>query len=54
MKKPPLIDNPPALREKIRMLDVLKELDVANKYIELALNTVNSGLCYEFIVLEKF
>jgi len=37
MRLPPKIDNVSTLREKVMLLDVLKELEVANKYINLAL-----------------
>ena len=39
-KKMPIIDNTNDLKKKVELLDVLKELDVANKYINLALYEV--------------
>jgi len=37
MRKPPEIDNIAILKDKIKLLDALKELEVANKYINLSL-----------------
>jgi len=46
MRLPPKINNVAALKEKVMLLDVLKELEVANKYINLALFQVgNRNLC---------
>lgn len=37
-KKPPTINNDQTLREKVQLLDILRELDVANKYMIIATN----------------
>ena len=37
MRKPPAIDNLSMLKEKVKLLDTLKEIEIANKYINLAL-----------------
>lgn len=37
MKRPPPIDHILKVKEKLHMLDVLKELEIASKYINLSL-----------------
>ena len=44
MKKPPVIDNISILKDKIKLLDALKELEIANKYINLSLFQVCSQI----------
>ena len=38
MRKPPTIDTFDRLREKVRLLDILRELDVANRQMDIATN----------------
>ena len=40
MKLPPTIDNMKILREKLNLLDVLRDIEVAYKYINLGLSSV--------------
>ena len=40
MNKPPQIDTINKVREKNHLLDVLKEIDVTNKYLNLLINVI--------------
>lgn len=42
MKKLPLIESMKLLREKVQLLDILKELDIASKLMQLSFDNVNT------------
>ncbi len=53
MRKLPPIDNLAEVKEKVKILDILRELDVASKYINIFNLEVTNKLNQELLSLKK-
>jgi hypothetical protein len=47
MQKLPMIDSIAKMKEKSYLLDVLNEIDFANRFINLALNNVSKNVYFK-------
>ncbi len=54
MQKIPMIDHVTKVKEKVHLLDVLKEIDVINKYIQLIILDVQKYIFFVTLAYPAF
>lgn len=52
MHKLPMIDHVSKVKEKVHLLDVLKEIDVINKYIQIIIDVILLIIIYRNFLIK--